>query len=86
MAAGNFIGFATRLILSTAHRKKLSNVIERKPEIASMADKAQRGHRRCGIATLVSSRPQRLREKVIVLVVANRLDLASGLSCELANR
>src|SRR6056297_1546406 len=85
LPTGDCIGLRARLVWMIAQIKKLTDCVQREPELPSMPDERQAVKLTISIAPLTSSRSPGLGQESDLLIIADRLHLRPGLFCQSAD-
>ena len=81
LSASDGIGLRARLFWMIAQIEKLTDRVQREPELPRMPDERQAVKLAIAIAPLTASRSPRLGQEPDLLVIADRLHLRPGLFC-----
>src|SRR5262249_40261290 len=85
MRAGDGVGLGAALLRTIAEREQLADRLERKSELARMANEGEALEMRVAIDALVAGRARGLGQKAQLLVVAQGLNLAARRARRLAD-
>jgi hypothetical protein len=85
LPASDGIGLRARLVRMIAQIEKLTDRVQREPELPRMPDERQTVKLSISIAPLTASRSPGLGQESDLLVIADRLHLRPGLFCQSAD-